>query len=631
MITGISRLAASRTVAFDILFNEGQRRYLESLNAYARQFVQPASRPDVDAIYGIPPTVAIEQRTSRGGRKSTVATMTEIHHFLRLLFVKLGTQYCPDCDVPIRAAEPRGHPAAAAARAPRPRHPTCWRRWSSRARAIYNELAHWAAGKGYERLRVDGEDRARPPTGRGWTATSEHDIDLPVDASSPRARNENGPARGPARRGAGATATAPLAWSMTAPGDACSPRGAPARLRRELRRAWTRGCSPTTPSTAGARAATAPARSCPASTRSRPARSPPGWTSESKASRKPCPDCNGQRLNPVALAVRFREQSIADISAAAVRRRGERVSASWKLDERGAAHRPGHPAASCTTACASCRRSGLDYLTLDRAAPTLSGGEAQRIRLAAQLGSNLQGVCYILDEPTIGLHPRDNRMLLDTLARLEGKGNTIVVVEHDEETIRRAEHVIDLGPGAGVHGGRVVAAGTPGELLANPDSVTGRCLANPLHHPLASHRRDSTGAEALRIVGAHRHNLHYVDARIPLSRLTVVTGVSGSGKSTLVRDVLLPQPAPPASAERRRRSAEALGGCQTVEGWAAVGRVLEVDQTPIGKTPRSCPATYVGIWDDIRRLFAQTEEARIRGYGPGRFSFNTPGGPLRGL
>ncbi|MCO5098116.1 MAG: excinuclease ABC subunit A, partial [Rhodocyclaceae bacterium] len=264
---------------------------------------------------------------------------------------------------------------------------------------------------------------------------------------------------------------------------------------------------------------------------------------------------------------------------------------------------------------------------------------AQRIRLAAQLGSNLQGVCYILDEPTIGLHPRDNRILLDTLAKLEAKGNTLVVVEHDEDTIRRADHVLDLGPGAGTRGGRVVAEGTAAELMRHPDSVTGRCLAQPLLHPLAARRKVSPQGTAIEILGATLHNLKGLDLRLPLARLTVVTGVSGSGKSTLAREVLrdnLHLLVGRASARLGRSSKGRVGlkpdlrndlrGCRDIRGWETIARVLEVDQTPIGKTPRSCPATYVGFWDTVRKLFADTTEARIRGYSPSRFSFNTAGG-----
>ena len=281
---------------------------------------------------------------------------------------------------------------------------------------------------------------------------------------------------------------------------------------------------------------------------------------------------------------------------------------------------------------------GLSYLALDRAAPTLSGGEAQRIRLAAQLGSNLRGVCYVLDEPTIGLHPRDNRILLDTLARLEAKGNTLVVVEHDEETIRRAGHVIDLGPGAGQRGGELVAAGSADDLIRTPASVTGRFLARPLLHPFGPRRPVSSATAAIAVEGATLHNLKDLRFRLPLGRLTVVTGVSGSGKSTLARDViyenlrrLLSERRPgvrrkPGPLPLTHHPSRVLSGCRAIRGGEAIGRVLEVDQTPIGKTPRSCPATYVGFWDQVRRLYAEVTEARVRGYTPSRFSFNTPGG-----
>jgi excinuclease ABC subunit A len=276
---------------------------------------------------------------------------------------------------------------------------------------------------------------------------------------------------------------------------------------------------------------------------------------------------------------------------------------------------------------------GLGYLQLNRAAPTLSGGEAQRIRLAAQLGSNLQGVCYVLDEPTIGLHPRDNAALLNTLDRLRAKGNTLIVVEHDEDTIRRADHVIDLGPGAGTRGGWVVAQGNAAQLAALGNSATGRCLAAPLKHSRSRRRATDRNSPAVEIQGASLHNLRKVDARIPLGRLTVVTGVSGSGKSSLARDVLLgnlrrllSRPKRADRTDGARKPKTAPEGCAAISGWQSISRVLEVDQTPIGRTPRSCPATYIGFWESIRRLYADTVEARMRGYTASRFSFNTAGG-----
>ncbi|MEY2781174.1 MAG: excinuclease subunit, partial [Pseudomonadota bacterium] len=266
---------------------------------------------------------------------------------------------------------------------------------------------------------------------------------------------------------------------------------------------------------------------------------------------------------------------------------------------------------------------GLGYLTLDRGAHTLSGGESQRIRLAAQLGSNLQGVCYVLDEPTIGLHARDNGILLKALKTLSDQGNTLVVVEHDQDTIRHAEHLIDIGPSAGRRGGRLVAQGDLKAIQASEESVTGRYLRQAMQHPLQARRTvnasKSDDGAWLTVHGAHLHNLQKVTARIPLRRLVAITGVSGSGKSTLARDVLLAN----VQAAVSQRKAPNWSGCEGIDGWQAVDRVLEVDQTPIGKTPRSCPATYVGFWDVIRKLFAETLEAKARGYGPGRFSFNT--------
>jgi excinuclease ABC subunit A len=618
VVTGVSGSGKS-TLAFDIVFGEGQRRYLESLNAYARQFVQPASRPDVDAIFGIPPTVAIEQRTSRGGRKSTVATLTEIYHFLRLLYVKLGTQFCPDCDV---AIEPQSFESIAARvlKDYRGKRIEVLAPLIVARKGYYTDLSTWAAKKGYSHLRVDG---ALLPTDN-WPRLSrfhEHTIELPIAtvAVSARAESELRAALTAAldfgkgvvhviREGRAAIFSTRRACPSCARSFAeLDPR----LFSFNSKHGWCQECYGTGLKLRGF---------------DEEQTGEEWWWSEGADAGKTCAACEGERLNEVARNVRFRKLSIAALTAQSVGGMRE-TFAGLKLQGRDSAIAR-DVLAEINSRLAFLEEVGLGYLALDRSAPTLSGGEAQRIRLAAQLGSNLQGVCYILDEPTIGLHPRDNRILLDTLARLAAKGNSLLVVEHDEDTIRRADHVIDLGPGAGTRGGQVVAAGTASELQRSPHSITGRLLAQPLRHPLAPRRAVNPRSSALRIDSASMHNLRRQTFRVPLGRLVVVTGVSGSGKSTLARDVLHDNLR--AALGRRRGAKVSWQGCRGIRGWEQVGRVLEVDQTPIGKTPRSCPATYVGFWDAIRRVFAETPEARMRGYTASRFSFNTAGGRCEG-
>ena len=624
VITGVSGSGKS-TLAFDILFGEGQRRYLESLNAYARQFVQPAARPDVDAVFGIPPTVAIAQRTSRGGLKSTVATLTEIHHYLRLLFVRLGTQHCPDCRIPIEP-QPRAGLVARILREHDGRRIALLAPLVVARKGLYTELAAWAARRGCQWLRVDGQ---RHPTDR-WPRLDrfgEHTIDLPVGELD--VDRTSGAPLGllldeALRLGKGLVRVLPLsgdAWGdetaysteRTCPGcGRAFPEPDPRLFSYNSKHGWCPSCFGT-----GLRLAGFDAEQTGAEDQ---------WLEAAADPDQPCATCAGRRLRPEALAVQFHGRSIADYGALPVHAAGA-AFADLPLNEREAAI-AADPLAEIRDRLAFLAEVGLGYLSLDRGAPTLSGGESQRLRLAAQLGSNLQGVCYVLDEPTIGLHPRDNRLLLDTLGRLSARGNTVVVVEHDEETIRRADHIIDLGPGAGAHGGRLVAEGTYAELFADPSSLTGHYLREP-RRPARPPRPAPSRSDWLTIRGARAHNLKHLDVEIPLGRLVCITGVSGSGKSTLVDAVLMKSLRPLLSAARRksgRARREELHGCSALSGWQGLARVLEVDQTPIGLTPRSCPATYVGFWDAIRRLFAATPEARLRGWGAARFSFNTGAG-----
>ncbi|NYT66381.1 excinuclease ABC subunit UvrA [Alcaligenaceae bacterium] len=634
VITGVSGSGKS-TLAFDILFNEGQRRYLESLNAYARAIVQPAGKPDVDAIYGIPPTVAIEQRTSRGGRKSTVATMTEIHHFLRLLYVKLGTQMCPCCHVAVQP-QTADQILAHIMHEHKGQHIGLLAPLVVSRKGYYTDLAKWAASKGYSHLRVDDEFIPVAPWPR-LDRYKEHTIELPIADLIVDVRHEaelraalhsalehghgsfsmltgltaDAPGLDVDERRATGLAPTPQQqhFSVKRACPSCGtsfPEPDPRMFSYNSKHGWCNSCFGTGLQLAGFNEEQTGEETA--------------WNSWYEGGTETCTACDGERLNPVSRAFLWRERSIAQFAAMSV---SDAQTFFTSLVSRG---READIARDILTEIRGrlnfMMETGLGYLALDRAAPTLSGGEAQRIRLAAQLGSNLQGVCYVLDEPTIGLHPRDNQILLNALSTLEGNGNTLVVVEHDEDTIRRASHVIDIGPGAGTRGGMVVAQGTVQAIMDNPASVTGRYLKHPLVHPLQPRRDITPDTPMIEVSGAHLHNLHNVRAQIPIGRLTVVTGVSGSGKSTLAREVVLDNIAQAVSIG----AAPTWYGCTDITGWEHIDRVLEVDQTPIGKTPRSCPATYVGFWDDVRKLFASTRDARLRGWTASRFSFNTGDG-----
>jgi excinuclease ABC subunit A len=558
-----------------------------------------------------------------------VGTLTEVHPFLRLLYAKLGTQYCPDCQVPIAPQteeaicaqlmrELRGHCVGIMA-------PLVVQR-----KGVYTELAQWAARRGHGHLWVDGAFLPTEPWPRP-DRFREHDISLPlgeielqpehadalrklvheavqlgkgvVQVIWPLQRLRQAMASGDVIGAHAALELRRFSTLRACPSCARSfPELDPRQFSYNSSAGWCSACFGTGAQLAGFQAEHSGEEG--------------GWGDVHDAST--CPQCAGARLNPVSLAVRWRDRPIQELSALPV---DEALHWFGDLSLHPREQALGRDLVTeIVSRLHFLQRVGLGYLALDRAAPTLSGGEAQRIRLAAQLGSNLRGVAYVLDEPTIGLHPRDNLRLLDALDELRARGSTLVVVEHDEDTIRRADTILDIGPGAGRLGGTVVAMGNLQELMRHPDSLTARYLREPLRHPLVPRPATGPRCAALELRGARLHNLRDVDVRFPRGRLSVLTGVSGSGKSSLARGVLF------ASARALLSGEGAPVGCKALLGLEGIERVLEVDQAPIGKTPRSCPATYVGIWDDIRKLFADTVEARMRGFTAARFSFNTGAG-----
>jgi excinuclease ABC subunit A len=716
VVTGVSGSGKS-TLAFDILFNEGQRRYLESLNAYARSIVQPAGRPEVDAVYGIPPTVAIEQRLSRGGRKSTVGTTTEVWHFLRLLFVKLGTQHCLHDGTPVAPQTPE-RIAAALLREFKGQHIGLLAPLVMNRKGVYTELADWARPRGFTHLRVDGHFLPTTNFPR-LDRFKEHTIELPVfsldvlpeheallrEALASALQHGKGVVHvlskldglieamqaGESTAGIGRLSV----FSTLRACPVCSTSYAeldPRLFSYNSKHGWCPDCVGT-----GVKLSKEQRKVFDDSVRDDDAAGREQTFAEPDVDDlldTACPSCNGTRLNATARAVRLKlgsdpnlsklgsdPNSLKGVSITELARLSVTDMRLWvqTLQQLGRLSPRENDIArdlipEILGRLTFLEQVGLNYLTLDRGAPTLSGGEAQRIRLAAQLGSNLQGVCYVLDEPTIGLHARDNQILLGALKTLSDQGNTLVVVEHDEDTMRHADHLIDIGPSAGKRGGRLVAQGTVDDIQAAPESQTGRYLLHAMRHPLQARRKvngiqdsaEKLGSDSnfsapsasskpkhreklesdpnftqqhwLTVTGASLHNLQDITVQVPLKRLVAVTGVSGSGKSTLARDVMLAnvQTVVQKRATRAGRDALAAGetipwsGCSEVTGYESIDRVLEVDQTPIGKTPRSCPATYIGFWDTIRKLFADTLEAKARGYAANRFSFNTGEGRCPG-
>jgi excinuclease ABC subunit A len=626
VITGLSGSGKS-TLAFDILFAEGQRRFLDSMSPYARQFVEQLEKPDVDLVTGLPPSVAIEQRVTRGGGKSTVATVTEVYHFLRLLFAKTGTQFCPDCDLPVEkqslAAIVRQIETAAKRGPIKVLAPLVKAR-----KGFHTDVARWAERQGFDTLFVDGQ-LIPISQFRRLERFKEHTISVVMGAIDAKriakARNLAERAldigRGTAHLldsknnltvmstemscpncGRAFEELDPRLFSFNSPHGACEECGGFGEIwDQELQT----GAEDNSDSVLENELA---------------AERESEWIEATDAHE--CPKCQGSRINEVARHVRVQGMTIDQFTNLSASEAAEKIDKLKFIGTQQTIAADLIP--EIRQRLRFMENVGLGYLALGRSAKTLSGGESQRIRLAAQLGSNLRGVLYVLDEPTIGLHPRDNLRLLDTLEALREKGNSLVIVEHDDETMRRADHIVDLGPRAGVHGGEVVATGTLRDIEREKNSETGRCLKQPLSHPTRESRRSLRTVENwIEIHGARANNLKNVDVRFPVGRLSVITGISGSGKSTLMHDILLPAVIEQLENRKRRGNGDLF---KLVSGTEEIEAVYEVDQSPIGKTSRSTPGTYIKVFDEIRNLYAQLPVSRMRGYSASRFSFNAEGG-----
>ncbi|MGD9283894.1 MAG: excinuclease ABC subunit UvrA [Desulfobacterales bacterium] len=598
VLSGVSGSGKS-TLAFDILFAEGQRRYLESLAPYVRQYMKILERPDVDLVTGLAPTVAIEQRISHSSRRSTVATLTEIYHFLRLLFSKLGRQHCPGCNRQLTAQSQAAIVQQIQKRFAR-KPATVLATQVFGRKGFHKDVLARALKKGFKKARIDGRMSVLKE-GMALSRYHEHTIELVVGNLPSKnlaslvdkaLKTGNGSLTLLDRRGHEEI------FSLSGTCPTCGISMEPLDPRLFSFNSKQGAC----PDCGGLGVS---------------------GTLEIDGDDVPiatpiCSACNGSRLKPQALAVKVGGHSIWDL----VQKPAQDTFEAIKKLKFSTPERPiAEPVVSeILTRLSLLNQLGLSYLSLSRSGDTLSGGEAQRVRLAAQLGSNLTGVCYILDEPTIGLHARDSGILIDALKTLRDRGNSILVVEHDEETIRAADTIIDLGPGAGQDGGKVVASGVLAHLKKVKSSVTGALLDG---HPkrISSRLRPHRNAKKIIVQGAKTNNLKNINVRLPIGRLISITGVSGSGKSSLLKETLYK-----GLHNRLQKKNYPAGKCKDIKGWQQIQRVLEVDHSPIGRTPRSVPASYVGFLGDIRKLFSMTPTARARGYKPGRFSFNVAEG-----
>ncbi|HKW85918.1 MAG TPA: excinuclease ABC subunit UvrA [Nitrospiraceae bacterium] len=604
VITGLSGSGKS-SLAFDTIYAEGQRRYVESLSAYARQFLEQMGKPDVDSIEGLSPAISIEQKSTSHNPRSTVGTVTEIYDYLRLLFARIGRPFCFNCGEEITAQTvqqmvdairtlPEGTKFQVVAPIVRGR------------KGEYRKELLDMRRAGYVRARVDGQlvDLGEDII---LDKQKKHTIEVIVD------RLVMKPGNAFAKRLADSVE---IALKLTDGLVGILTDDEKMTLYSE-KLACIR-CGVSYPEiTPRVFSFNSPHGACPACDGIGYAVTPGCPEEEDFTLLDLCPVCKGARLRPESLSVKVGRRSIAEVTQLSVHGAAD-YCGSLKLTERESfiAQRI---LKEIRERLGFLVNVGLDYLTLDRPAATLSGGEGQRIRLATQIGSGLVGVLYILDEPSIGLHQRDNRRLLQTLLRLRDMGNTVVVVEHDAETMRVADHIVDLGPGAGVHGGRIITQGTPAKIMASPASLTGLYLRGDL--AVALPKRDRRPKGFVTVVGARKYNLKGITARIPLGLFTCVTGVSGSGKSMLVLEVLFHS-----LSQLLYQKKPKIDGCKELQGVEALDKVIDIDQSPIGRTPRSNPATYTGLFTFIRDLFAKLPESRVRGYKPGRYSFNVKGG-----